>query len=1482
MQEKENFNFFSPDASNPNPLKTKMSAPQSDKNSQNLNFDKFAKVKNLNLINSKKEALDYSLYQNDPLAQTASFQPFSYENNLAQGKTKSQTIIRKLEPTILKNESTEMENNFNLNVNSNQMPSSEEYNTEQNADIINNADLVEEINEKNASATSSDRNDYITNNDLVNIALDMDSNLNKNNNNEGFNFENNIGNDALLSELGGIGAQENNNEKLNISEYPSTNIKLQNNQPISAVQTNAPLTENFSDFANYFENDFNTEIKENSSPIQNEISDLVENPPNAQVQMVQNTPTPLFEKELTSTRIEPMTSMTEFDSIQNIPISLSKKKVTTKDSSTQTQIQGININLTPSFESSESVGQYLNIDNNPTQYDDIFNLIEQNSQNQTQSPIPQEPISTNTIPVVTQSNDINIPQSDPLTNNAETLTQTYTNEIQLEAQQQNQNINIPMTPVTTSYTIEIETQNQAQNINLDKAFTFSDNSFPKEESTNINEDIASLEANDLVEYTTQPTSSLPTVETPINDILKDLPPLETNNLTTYTENIAPQVNTEQTDILKTIQPVETNNLVTYTSNEFPQANSELSDILKNLQPLETNNLTTYSSNQVTSVNTELTDTEKMNQILDNLPPLQANDLLGDLKQLTSNNNILPAAQSPINTFSSNVIPEITTNITQPISTVSTQLPINETHIETIPSNIKTLSVENLSTYEAQPNSIVNSPLSFTETVTETIPSNINTLPVENLTTYEAQPNSIVNSPLSFTETVTETIPSNINTLPVENLTTYETQPNPTVSTPLSITETAKETIPSNINTLPVENLTTYESQPNPIVSTPLSITETAKETIPSNINTLPVENLTTYESQPNPIVSTPLSITETAKETIPSNINTLPVENLTTYESQPNPIVSTPLSITETAKETIPSNINTLPVENLTTYESQPNPIVSTPLSFKETIPETIPSNIKTVSNEDIITYEAQSVPTINSKIDIPQSITSTPIESIPTNNFPLQSQTQNQEFLSNTFSQIDSTLPITQTSVPTIPPNKYFTQPVKTIQTYSPLPIVENQFTSFNSNNTPFEIKSLPSNFTPSVNTNNIPIVSIIYPTENQHQPYLSQSTPLINIQTNSAQNQIASFPKASIPLETQNQNSFISQTVNPPLPLTRNSIISTQTSIPQIETQNIYIPPLPPVQNTQNTFENQITNISTNIFPLESQKQNIYIPPPPAPSTLNTSSSYVPFPIIGSTTNVSSYGVENQSNYLLQPYTTPIPQPQNQISASSALPYEIPQQNQISQSFIYTQQPYSTYPTTQSTNMPNKMRTETEIVPVEEVEYVPVKKLKYVKKTKVYVPKVQKVIIPVKKNVVVPVKKTIYVPKKIVVPINSSGQFTQNSYVPNYSQIQSPQNYSSMSNKISNLDTNNLPYNVNTTHTEVDNEMEEHAIPLYEKDSTKIQYGSSLNPMAASFSSFNFGAFSSQRSVSPDGRQSLIHSGKIYNPVTYRARSLSSRRHF
>jgi hypothetical protein len=233
---------------NPNLFKNEFLPKNLDNNLQKPNGNEsFAEVEKLNFINSKKEADQNSLFKkkveeqenilfNDPLAQTATFQSFPYESDLIQGQGEFHTHIRKIESTKnFKNEPTNTGNEFSFNLFPVKMPPVKINNTQQNTDIINYEGLEQEIEKKNVLSTGPNEIDFTTNNNLENKNLDIGSNLDINNNEE-YKFENYMDNNVVLPEFGGIGAQD-------ISEYPSTNVKLGNKQTISDGNATPPLFE---------------------------------------------------------------------------------------------------------------------------------------------------------------------------------------------------------------------------------------------------------------------------------------------------------------------------------------------------------------------------------------------------------------------------------------------------------------------------------------------------------------------------------------------------------------------------------------------------------------------------------------------------------------------------------------------------------------------------------------------------------------------------------------------------------------------------------------------------------------------------------------------------------------------------------------------------------------------------------------------------------------------------------------------------------------------------------------------------------------------------------------------------------------------------------------------------------------------------------------------------------------------------------------
>ena len=1377
-----------------------------DSNGNIKKKEKFAKVKILNYINSKKEAFVNSLKLNDPLANTASFEPFSYENIQVNQENGPNVNVKKLEAIEnvqnINAESTTDVNDININQDSLKTTSLEGFNTVENMGNINNGELVVvEKKDDNNSPIDSGKNEFITNNDLANITFDMDSNLN--NNNVEFNFQTNIGDftettnvdiknitqtDEILSEFEGKNIQTNqnleqisaNSANFNISEYPSTKVKSKNNEPVSSVQLNIPLKENFSDHEKYFQNDFKEEIIGKSTKIQNEITNIVQPPTNVQTQIISTTHTPMYQEELTTNKIQPTASVISgLESFQNVETNINTEflqttpnfaeKKLTKDSSTQTDNLNIGNNLVNTFESNVNFNEYMNLNSNSNQYDDIYKLIEQNNKNEPQITKFEAPISTNITSVEIQNNNIETPQKETTINTP-----------------------IPITQTTTTNVFELGTENQ--NLNLEKissAIKLPTTTIPmKEIPVTTTTDIIPLEA--------QP------IETPVETISTNFDEVnnEVQNINlTQNQFKSPSFAIDQSSIpiTETGSWVSTvvvccvvyspKSLVSKGTFSVTILVTEITNNyhLKDLPPLEENGLIEYMDDKTPAVNTQSIGSVNIDQILANLPPLETKDFSYNETQISNTNIPLSVTKTQISNVQNDIIPLETNNLTEYLTTeiqnVKAPLPVIKTTTNTISTN--TAQIE---------------PTNFTETI----------------------PNA--SSPLPVTETISSDLPG----LSINELVNYGTE-----YTQLPITETKIETISSNLPELEINNLVNYGAEP---------ITETNIETISSDLTKPNINDLVTYGIESISKDNTPLHVPETNYQTTPLNLPELSINNLTTYGEEPIPTVNSSFPITKTNIETISSDQVSSLINNLNKYGTEPIPTV--PTQFP--ITETSSSNFNLQQTFPITTT--------------PQPITSTTIEPISTNIIsPLQYQIQNQQLLSNSYS-----IPITQENKQTIPQTTYLTSQAQTVQTSTPFSMVNNQITSANTNIPQIEIKSQPLYLTPRTPIDNISLASSFYPTQNQtNQIYSSHSASFSN---NLPQTQITQLPPTTIIPETQNKNTLIPY---------------------GSQTQNIYMPPLPTTQTKPYTMTGNITtNISNNILPLKSQNQSIYIPPPAPLPLLSTSSSYQINPSTTVTTNATPLGIQNQSIYMPQPYSMPLPQ--NQITTSNIEPYssqshnpEIFQHNQLTQS-INSQLPYSTFSTQQNINMPNKMRTETEIVPVEEVEYVPVKKLKYVKKTKVFVPKVKKVIVPVPKKVIVPVKKVVYVSKNSSGQMRMSGQYNMNSILSNVSQVSpkiqlQPQNkYSSKSYNYNNLNVNNLPYSSNT---EIDNEIEEHAVPIYRKENSTVQFGSPLNPIRASNASFTSQRFFSPlRNGSTGVRNSYIQTQNVYTPRTYRPRSLTT----
>ena len=201
----------------------------------------------------------------------------------------------------IKEEISNLTKDFNFTLNSNQFPSLEEYNQAHN-NITNNFDnlAVEIPNSQDTFNVRNEENFYLSNADIVNIAMSMNDNMNQNTND---NYEtNNITkeetkkdekknfeyNNKLINEL--IDTNEMNQFSTNEGDFENTTTKDDDKtkQPVFSSQHQLPLKENELNsiqttyttdiYNNYFINDynFNTESIQETSQYQNDLTNILQ------------------------------------------------------------------------------------------------------------------------------------------------------------------------------------------------------------------------------------------------------------------------------------------------------------------------------------------------------------------------------------------------------------------------------------------------------------------------------------------------------------------------------------------------------------------------------------------------------------------------------------------------------------------------------------------------------------------------------------------------------------------------------------------------------------------------------------------------------------------------------------------------------------------------------------------------------------------------------------------------------------------------------------------------------------------------------------------------------------------------------------------------------------------------------------------------------------------------------------------------------
>lgn len=498
--------------------------------------------------------------------------------------------------------------------------------------------------------------------------------------------------------------------------------------------------------------------------------------------------------------------------------------------------------------------------------------------------------------------------------------------------------------------------------------------------------------------------------------------------------------------------------------------------------------------------------------------------------------------------------------------------------------------------------------------------------------------------------------------------------------------------------------------------------------------------------------------------------------------------------------------------------------------------------------------------------IYIPETVETTTKTSIPI------TQNQNQisttiptetQIVTQTKQKIDNIFPLETQIISQAAPKIENLIPTETRVESQTAQKIENIFPTETRTSFEFDNKALSkTQYIPTTIDTAIPETNIIETNSIKTDNNFSYTTTPITVNYPKIETQIPQFTTTSpvIPITTTTtiaQDQINTQTIIPPtIPTINNPITISETPIQTIPTINspitvnkTFIPTtnIIPLENqskvslTSPTFQSVLP---TQFSSLETEKQSSYITLPnlspsltqiTLPETTITHTTVVP-PITNTTTtntNIIPYESQTQdlfsSKNLSQSYTiinndlSALPQSQIPISNISYENQNIYglnnnigfQQNQFGNNNInyYQLKDFSSFPVIQNPNPvpilmtnPTELGTQKEMIPVEEIEYVPVKKIKYVQKEK-----------PLTSNI----------PMQMY---NTNSYFQQNppiNYIQNYNQpIVNPVNPNP---NILSYKNSSFPY---STNTEIDNEVEDPAIPLEDREKNNLNYNTSSIP--------------------------------------------------
>lgn len=553
------------------------------------------------------------------------------------------------------------------------------------------------------------------------------------------------------------------------------------------------------------------------------------------------------------------------------------------------------------------------------------------------------------------------------------------------------------------------------------------------------------------------------------------------------------------------------------------------------------------------------------------------------------------------------------------------------------------------------------------------------------------------------------------------------------------------------------------------------------------------------------------------------------------------------------------TNLTKAPVTNIINTETSYH---DNELNFKE-YQMTTNNNVKGVSPEKVGLYlkESKIVKTRESSTQTKNNDINTLNENIGENIF-----TENKN--NKLYQSIEYDSPKTEFSITNIqePQNKYIPEKITKTNTY--IPITENKITEI----APIENQIVSQTAPKNEITTNIPtIITTDIPetkTEITSIPKTDISNIISNVNTTKiptiiktdtpmTKKEITSIPKTDISNIISNTFTFPQTSISkftstsPVIDIPINT--ATTTTISQDKIQLLtFIQPTIPNMNTSITsitetpkptlqiFNNSMTKTETPVTVLPLESKTSFIPPTTFSSPIS--------PITNINTNIFPF--ESQTQNFGSQFNISSSYMQSQIPLSESFTYF----NNNDYNITSPQNPFgnnNNYYPMQNQNIFGAQAEE--VVPVEEIEYVPVKKIKYMKKSKSF---------------------TSNMPLNSYFPQNQNSfiDYNQSYYQPNITTNIIP--YTNSPYNQPNLNTKNIPYSSGSNTTEIDNEIEDPAIPLEERErNTNINNISSQIPPPPPPPLYPYGSFNAPNVPS-------LRSSFNYGLRTYKPRSLFGKR--